>query len=211
MIRITVRHAGQVGVLVAATVLLVGCADGNYREADGGATVATTSAASDREAYNNADVTFVQGLMRQQHGALALSQLVPGRAGDPRVVELATRIEAAQQSQVDAMTLWLQEWGEPLLEEAEIDEHGPADLSDGRAMGGVSTQELAATSATTGAQFDRQFLTLMLEQHRTAVDMARTEIAAGSYPDAIALAREIEQTQTAEIDEMEALLAELGQ
>ena len=210
MVQIILRRSGPVGVLIAVTVLLVGCSGGNHRDAEGTAEVAAT-AATDREAYNNADVTFAQGLVPHQHGTLALVQLAPGRAGDPRVVQLATRVEAAQQSQVDAMIQWLQEWGEPLPEEAELGDHGPVDLSDERAMGGVSDQELAAASATTGAQFDRQFLTLMLEQHRTAVDMAQAEMAAGSYPEAVALAREMEQTQTVEIDEMESLLAELGQ
>jgi uncharacterized protein (DUF305 family) len=50
----------------------------------------------------------------------------------------------------------------------------------------------------------------MTVHHRGAVEMAETEIADGSNPDAVALAREIADSQTAEIAEMEALLAELG-
>jgi uncharacterized protein (DUF305 family) len=54
------------------------------------------------------------------------------------------------------------------------------------------------------------FLQMMIEHHRGAVAMAQTEIAEGSNPDAVALAREIVDTQNGEIQEMEALLAELG-
>ena len=50
----------------------------------------------------------------------------------------------------------------------------------------------------------------MVVGHRGAVEMARTEIAEGSNPDAVALAEEIADSQAAEIEEMETLLAELG-
>ena len=57
-----------------------------------------------------------------------------------------------------------------------------------------------------GADFDRTWLQLMLEHHRGAVEMARTEQAEGSDEEALALAEEIEQSQTREVTEMQALL-----
>jgi len=61
-----------------------------------------------------------------------------------------------------------------------------------------------------GAEFDRMFLTMMIEHHRSAVQMAETEAADGQNTDAIALAESIRDSQTAEIAEMQQLLTELG-
>jgi uncharacterized protein (DUF305 family) len=54
------------------------------------------------------------------------------------------------------------------------------------------------------------FLTMMIEHHRSAVQMAETEVASGRNSDAIALAGSIRDTQNAEIAEMRQLLTELG-
>jgi uncharacterized protein (DUF305 family) len=83
-------------------------------------------------------------------------------------------------------------------------DHG--DTGDGN-MGGMDTGALAGMS---GAEFDRMFLTMMVEHHRSAVQMAETEAADGQNTDAIALAESIRDSQTAEIAEMQQLLTELG-
>ena len=48
---------------------------------------------------------------------------------------------------------------------------------------------------------------MMIEHHEGAIEMARTEQDEGQNPDAIALAEDIEATQTAEIATMEDMLA----
>ena len=63
-----------------------------------------------------------------------------------------------------------------------------------------------ALSAATGAEFDRQWLTMMIEHHEGAIEMANIEIADGSNPDAQEMAREIVASQQQEIDTMQALL-----
>nr|MDQ3384485.1 DUF305 domain-containing protein [Actinomycetota bacterium] len=58
-----------------------------------------------------------------------------------------------------------------------------------------------------GAELDEQFLEMMAAHHRGAVEMAQTELDEGQFPDALALAEEIIETQTAEVQEIEELLA----
>lgn len=58
-----------------------------------------------------------------------------------------------------------------------------------------------------GAEFDQMFLTMMIEHHDGAIEMAQTEQADGEYPDAVELAGNIETAQTAEIQTMQDLLA----
>ena len=136
-----------------------------------------------------------------------MAQLADGRASDPRVIDLADRIEAAQGPEIETMTGWLEEGGEPLSEE---DMGGMDHGSGGMDMEGMSEEDMTALDSSSGAEFDRMFLEMMIPHHQGAVDMAETEIADGSNPDAVDMAREIVESQTAEIEEMQTLLTELG-
>ena len=203
----TVRLARITAGLVAGAVVLTGCSGGSDSSTSSGTSAGSTSV-SENAGFNNADVTFVQGMIPHHRGALAMAQLADGRAEDQRVLELAGRIEAAQQPEIETMTGWLEEWGEPVPDESDMGmggmDHGGMD------MGGMSEEDMTALEDASGAEFDRMFLEMMIEHHRGAVDMAETEIDEGSYPDAVALAEDIVESQTAEIVERETLLSELG-
>jgi uncharacterized protein (DUF305 family) len=73
-------------------------------------------------------------------------------------------------------------------------------------MSGDQMQQLESAS---GAAFDKMFLELMIVHHQGAIEMAETEIADGSNPEAVALAQKIKSDQTAEIAEIQALLQTL--
>jgi uncharacterized protein (DUF305 family) len=200
MTRSTARLVRLAGGLLAGAVVLAGCSDG------GGASSAdTSSSASDSTKHNDADVAFVQGMIPHHQGALAMAQLADGRATDPRVVDLADRIEAAQAPEIETMTGWLDSWGEPLPEDG-----GGMDHGSGMDMGGMSEDEMTALDTAHGGDFDRMFLEMMIPHHQDAVEMAETEIADGSDPDVVDLARDIVESQSAEIEEMQTLLTELG-
>ena len=221
MTRTDVRLARLTGGIIAGAIVLAGCSDGSDdmagMEGMDSSTSAESSAgaeSSDESAeFDNADVTFVQGMIPHHRGALAMAQMADGRAEDPRVTELAHRIEAAQEPEIETMTGWLEEWGEPLPEEAGDSmgsmDHGSMDMG-GMDMEGISAEDMAALEAALGPEFDRVWLEMMVIHHRGAVEMAQTEIAEGSNADAVALAEEIADSQAAEIEEMETLLAELG-
>jgi uncharacterized protein (DUF305 family) len=116
------------------------------------------------------------------------------------VQNLAMRIEVTQESEIESMTGWLYEWGEPLPEGGDLADHGAEDMVGGLRLGSTSDETLAALEAATGLEFDRLFLQTMMQSHQDAVDMADTQIADGAYPDAVALARDIVRSRTAEIN-----------
>lgn len=221
MTRTDVRLARLTGGLIAGAIVLAGCSDGSDDMAgmegmDSSTSTESSAGAesSDESAeFDNADVTFVQGMIPHHRGALAMAQMADGRAEDPRVTGLANRIEAAQEPEIETMTGWLEEWGEPLPEETDDStgsmDHGSMDMG-GTGMEGMSTEDMAALEAASGPEFDRMWLEMMVIHHRGAVEMAQTEIAEGSNAEAVALAEEIADSQAAEIEEMETLLAELG-
>lgn len=163
---------------------------------------------SDTEAvedHNEADVTFAQGMIPHHRQAVEMADLADGRAEDPRVTDLASRIKAAQDPEIQEMTGWLEAWDEEVPAEGE---HGEGHESETEMPGAMSAEDMDALEAASGGEFDEMFLTMMIEHHRGAVEMATTEVEEGSFPDAIALAEKIIDDQEAEISEMEALLAE---
>ncbi|GAB4082050.1 DUF305 domain-containing protein [Modestobacter muralis] len=205
MTRTNARLVRLAGGLIAGAVVLTGCS-GDMGGMDMGSTDSGASA-SEAADFNEADVAFAQGMIVHHQGALEMAQLAEGRAEEPRVLDLAGRIEAAQDPEIETMTGWLEDWGQPIAAE-ESGDMGGMDMGDeDMDMGGMDMSGLEAAS---GAEFDRMWLEMMTEHHRGAVDMAESEIADGQNPDAIALAEQIVESQSAEIEEMETLLTELG-
>ena len=140
------------GGLIAGVVVLAGCSAGaDGTTAGGSATAGTSTAAS--ATFNDEDVVFVKGMIPHHRGAVAMAQMADGRAQDPRVVDLAARIEAAQEPEIQTMTGWLEEWGEPLPEDtdggSDAMDHG-AGHGGGRDMGGMSEEACLHWRTPTG-------------------------------------------------------------
>lgn len=153
--------------------------------------------------HNDVDVTFAQQMIPHHSQALEMARLAVDRAQDPEVKELAARIEGAQEPEIEQMQGWLEAWGEdPESEVMDGMDHG----GDGM----MSDQDMSRLEAATGGEFDAMFVEMMIEHHSGAVEMAETEIADGQFPEAIELATAIKEAQEAEIDEMRAMLEDLG-
>jgi uncharacterized protein (DUF305 family) len=151
---------------------------------------------------NDADVEFAQGMIAHHEQAVEMSEIAldPTVGAGTDVVDLATRIMAAQEPEIEQMTAWLTAAGESIT----------MDMSDGHDMsemeGMMSVEQMDALVAATGPEFDRMWLEMMIEHHEGAISQAETVIADGSNSDVRALADEIIAVQQTEIDEMRALL-----
>jgi len=168
-----------------------------------GATAATTagpSAGTSAEAHNQADVTFAQSMIPHHKEAVAMAQLAPSRANSPEVKTLATEIQGAQDPEITTMTGWLTSWSQPT-------EMAGMDMTSMPGM--MSATEMADLGKLSGAEFDRQFLTMMTKHHQGAVQMATTELSQGQHSAAKSLAQSIIKSQTAEIARMKTLLAQV--
>ena len=197
------------GALLAGALVLTGCSDDSVAShmdsMESGSAESTSTSGTEDAAFNDADVTFAQGMIPHHEQAIEMAQMAQGRAQDPRVLDLASRIEAAQQPEIDTLAGWLEEWG---VEDSGMGgmDHGGMDHGGGM----MSEEDMNALMAASGAEFDRLFLVQMIEHHTGAVDMAMTESAEGQNTDAIAMADTIRDTQNAEIAEMKQVLTELG-
>ncbi|MFC7339974.1 DUF305 domain-containing protein [Saccharopolyspora griseoalba] len=179
---------------IASLSLLAGC--GTAQEAQ--QQPASTQAPAKH--HDEADVSFARGMVVHHQQAVEMSRLAADRAGSPQVRELAEQIEAAQGPEIERLEGWLRDWG---AAPAQHGGHG----EDGQMHGMMSAEQLHGLSRASGADFDRRFLSMMIEHHEGAVRMARTELDSGASPEAKRLAQGIIDTQQAEIDTMRGLLA----
>lgn len=203
MTRTTARRVHIAGGLLAGAVLLGGCSSAG----DGTAADSNTSAGSSAtvsEEFNDADVAFAQGMIPHHEGALVMAEMALERSTEPRVLDLAERIQAGQDPEIDLMTGWLQEWGEP------VEPSGMGGMDHGSDGGMDHGSEGMGDMPAAGPDFDVTWLQSMIEHHDGAVIMAQIEIDEGANEDAIDLARLIVETQNDEINEMHQLLNEHG-
>jgi len=191
---------------LAAGLLLAGCGDD-----DAGVDAETANSRTD---HNDADVAFASDMIQHHAQALAMVDLTVGRDLDPEVVQLAEAIRAAQAPEIETMTDWLSEWGEPIP--ATVNDHVNADDGDGDhdmegmdqddmgmdMPGMMSAGEMADLASASDAEFQEMFLSMMIEHHEGAIEMARDEQADGEYQPAISLAEQIESAQASEIELM---------
>src|SRR3546814_19821968 len=88
--------------------------------------------------------------------AVEMAQLAADRAERQEVKDLAARVEAAQAPEIARLEGWLGEWGEDLPMEGMDMDHG----QDG--MGMMSDKDMSMLASDRGAEFDRQFLEVVV-------------------------------------------------
>ncbi|MBY6414868.1 MULTISPECIES: DUF305 domain-containing protein [Nocardiaceae] len=194
----------------ASAFLVVGCSndstdssmDGHSMGSMSSAPMSSAQASASAE-FNDADVMFAQMMYPHHAQAVEMADMANGRTDNPDVLSLASAIAGAQQPEMDQMTAWLTEWGQP-MPDMDMSDMGGMDHSSGSGM--MTAQDMDALMAASGPEFDRQWLTMMIAHHTGAIEMANTEIADGSNPDALEMARAIVATQQQEIETMQRLL-----
>ena len=162
----------------------------------------TSEIPSDAE-FNQADVDFAQGMIPHHAQAIEMADMAIAQSDSAEVTDLAERIRAAQDPEIEQLTTWLEDWGQDVPDREMSMDHDMGDMS----MDGMMTQDqMGEMAAATGAEFDRMFLEMMIVHHEGAVSMAEDEVANGKYEPAIEMAQSIIDGQSAEIDEMNQLL-----
>ncbi|MEV7548771.1 DUF305 domain-containing protein [Amycolatopsis sp. NPDC089917] len=190
------KLVGAALAALASFAVLTGCASSDT--ASSGHDMSTMKAPDPQQAgHNQADVAFAQGMIPHHEQALTMAKLVEGRTRDAKVVDLAARIQRAQDPEIQQLNGLLKSWG--VAPSAGHSEHG--------AMSGMMTEDdLAKLGKAKDAAFDKQWLEMMVEHHEGALAMARTALRQGSDAEVKALAQKVIDGQQAEITEMRALL-----
>lgn len=217
----TTRTTAIAGLALALSLTLVACGDD---DGDASSEPAAAQTASNGDVFNDADVAFATDMIPHHAQAIEMVTLTQGRPLDPEVAALAEEIRAAQSPEVEQMVDWLTDWGEE-VPETSLD-HANAGHSDhsgdsgdsgdsggmegmdgsGDMPGMMSAQEMTELAESSDEEFQDRWLSMMVEHHTGAVEMARAEIEDGRFAAAISLAESIVASQQAEIDRMTALL-----
>jgi uncharacterized protein (DUF305 family) len=192
----------------ALVATLAACGSDDSPSADAVATETTAAAeapsgtpAADA-ALNDADIEFAQGMIAHHEQAVEMAEIAldPNRQAGAEVIDLATRIQAAQEPEIEQMTEWLTAAGEPIT----------MDMSEGHDMssmeGMMTAEQMDGLATATGTEFDTMWLEMMIAHHEGAISQSQTVKANGSNSDVLALADLIITAQQGEIAEMQALL-----
>ncbi len=196
---------------VAASFALAACGNTATPPANPAAPPAAGDGSGSASAANNeADVTFVRGMIPHHAQAVEMAELAAEQAASQQVKDLANTIEQAQDPEIEQMQGYLRAWGQP----AEPAPSGGMGGMDHGGMSGdkpgmpgmMSGQQMQQLEGASGAAFDRMFLQMMIEHHTGAIEMAEVELRDGQNADAKALAQKIIDAQRAEITQMRELL-----
>ncbi len=211
------------GLAALATVAALGaCSTAGTKEAAPSSAPATTqsssasSTAAPATAHNQADMNFAHMMIPHHEQAIEMSDIILGKPGiDQRVVDLATQIKAAQGPEIEKMQGWISQWGMdhggmtgmPGMDHGGMGGDPGMDMSKMEGM--MSPAEMDALKNAQGVEASKLFLTGMIKHHQGALTMAQDEIKNGQFPDAIAMAKSILESQQKEIDTMNQILTSL--
>jgi uncharacterized protein (DUF305 family) len=169
--------------------------------------------AAERTRFTEADVRFMTGMIHHHAQAIEISLLAPTRAESTSIRTLAARIINAQQDEIALMQRWLQDRDRPAPElhvmDGRVMVHGTGhDHMEGM-PGMLSPEQITRLAAASGPEFDRLFLTFMIEHHEGAVFMVRELFAtdgAGQDEDVFRFASDVQVDQATEVARMQRML-----
>jgi uncharacterized protein (DUF305 family) len=154
--------------------------------------------------FTEADVRFMQGMIAHHAQAIYMSRLAASRGANPRLLKFATKIDQSQLAEIRLMQEWLRANGQMA-----------PDTSSWRTMampGMLTADQIEQLSAARGIDFDRHFLVYMIQHHQGALKMVADLFSsprAGQDVDVSVFANDVVTVQTAEIDIMNQMLADL--
>ncbi len=215
---------------LAVVVGLVGCASARpagpaFVMGDAGAMV-RARADSLRYPYTQADIDFMSGMIHHHAQAITISRWAPAHGASASVQRLTARIINAQSDEITIMQTWLKDRNQPppqvdsagnvTLNHAghQMAGHDMSSMSGMPMMPGMLTDaQLKELDAARGTEFDRLFLTYMIQHHRGAVAMVKTLFAAqgaGQDETVFKFANDVEVDQSTEIRRMLTMMLEFG-
>ena len=159
---------------------------------------------------SQADVEFMQGMIMHHSQAVEMTALIPSHTENKDVRSLGAKISSSQADEINFMKRWLVMRHEPtsmaMPGMAEMDMSGqPMPPMPGMLTG----KQMEALRQATGAEFDRLFLSGMIQHHNGALVMVKELFdtpGAGQDADLFNFATDADNTQRAEIKIMQGML-----
>ena len=164
--------------------------------------------------FTDVDVRFMTGMIGHHGQALVMSALASTNGAGPSIRTLTARIINAQKDEIATMQQWLRDRGQAVPEiqitGTTMIVHGPEYAMHMPGM--LTAEQLRELEAAQGSEFDRLFLTYMIQHHEGAVTMVHELFAtdgAGLDELAFKMASDIQADQTTEIARMKLMLEKM--
>jgi len=171
--------------------------------------VVQAPADSGRRSYTAADVQFVAGMIGHHVQAVQMAGWAPSHGASPAVRVLCERIVVAQNDEIAFAQRWLREHNQP-VPPADPRGHVMPGMDHPMLMPGMLTpDQMARLDAARGREFDRLFLTFMIQHHQGALTMVGQLLAAPGAAEngpIFRFAADVNADQTTEIDRMTRML-----
>ncbi len=169
-----------------------------------------------RNSFTAADVEFMEGMIHHHAQALVMAGMIPTHTSNGPLQVLGGRIIVGQNDEIAIMQNWLRDNGQAVPEpdttavgaHAMHGGHGEQELMPGM----LTADQMAQLDAARGPEFDRLFLTFMIQHHRGAivmVDQLFDTFGAAQNDLVFKIASDIGADQTSEIDRMQSMLRDL--
>ena len=158
-----------------------------------------------------ADINFMQGMIMHHAQAVEMTALIDSHTQNKQLHTLGARINKSQSDEISFMKRWLMARGQPTTHTMH---HMPGmDMSsDSMLMPGMlSAKQMDALRKAKGAQFDRLFLTGMIQHHQGALTMVKDlfdTAGAGQDAELFNFVTDVDSGQRAEIRIMQTMLGE---
>jgi len=157
-----------------------------------------------------ADVEFMQGMIMHHAQAVEMTAMIPSHTENKELRALGARISSSQSDEIKFMKRWLAARGEPLSMAMpgmpDMDKSGhPMALMPGM----LTPEQMEALRKAKGAEFDRLFLSGMIQHHGGALTMVKDlfdTAGAGQDAELFGFATDVDTGQRAEIRIMQGML-----
>ena len=167
-----------------------------------------------------ADVEFMQGMILHHAQAVEMTALISSHTQNKDLRALGARISSSQSDEIKFMKRWLAARGESVpnpnstamkMAMPGMDMSGMNDSHESMALmpGMLTPQQMEALRKAKGAEFDRLFLSGMIQHHNGALTMVHDlfdTAGAGQDAELFDFATDADNTQRAEIKIMDTML-----
>lgn len=154
------------------------------------------------------DRAFIEMMIPHHDGAVKMADIILKRTKSPELRQLALAIKQGQSREIGQMKTWYQKWYQttvPALSKSGgmgMMGNGGMGMMSGSGMGKMMAAQIQQLETATDS--DRVFLEEMIPHHKMAL-MMTAHVVDSERPELRTLAKNIMQTQTAEIDKMRQL------
>ena len=162
-----------------------------------------------------ADIQFMQHMIVHHAQAVEMTALIDSHTENNKLRTLGARISRSQADEIKFMKRWLTARGEPTsmpMHNMSGHDMPGMDMSHEMLMPGMLTrQQMDALKKAKGAEFDRLFLTGMIQHHNGALDMVKDlfdTAGAGQDAELFNFVTDVDSGQRAEIKIMQTMLGE---